>query len=82
VHTSVDFFYPLFCGDRVLILLTPQHLSESKFEIVYKLTAASQSHQQLAKAVTRHVCIEPMTRTKTQLPESVMKWLGCWRGDR
>jgi 1,4-dihydroxy-2-naphthoyl-CoA hydrolase len=65
----------MFCGDKLLIHLTPQLLGESKFEITYQVVAASSSEQQLAKAITKHVCIDSTTRTKTQLPEAIIQWL-------
>ena len=77
IHASVDFLRPMFCGDKLLIHLTPQQLSENKFEIAYQIVAASSSEQQLAKAITKHVCINPITRTRTQLPEAITHWLCC-----
>lgn len=82
VHATVDFLGPMFCGDPVLIDLTPQQLNGSKFEIAYQIVAASSSQEQLAQAMTRHVCIQPKTRTKTQLPDALVEWLCCWRSDR
>ncbi|MBD0364198.1 MAG: acyl-CoA thioesterase [Coleofasciculus sp. C3-bin4] len=77
IHASVDFLRPMFCGDKLLIHLTPQQLGENKFEIAYQIVAASSSEQQLAKAITKHVCINPITRTRTQLPEAITHWLCC-----
>jgi 1,4-dihydroxy-2-naphthoyl-CoA hydrolase len=74
IHASVDFWRPMFCGDSIIILLTPQPLSEHTFEIAYQIVAAS-SEQPLAKAMTRHVCIAPSTRKKIQLPDEVTQWL-------
>jgi 1,4-dihydroxy-2-naphthoyl-CoA hydrolase len=73
-HASVDFLRPMFCGDLLLIHLTPQQLNENKFEITYQIAAAS-SEELLAKAITKHVCINPMSRTKTLLPEAIIQWL-------
>lgn len=75
VHASVDFLRPMFCGDELLILLTPQPLSENHFELTYQIVAPS-SEQQLARAMTQHVCIDPMTRTRISLPEELAHWLG------
>jgi 1,4-dihydroxy-2-naphthoyl-CoA hydrolase len=74
IHASVDFFRPMFCGDKLLIYLTPQQRNENQFEIPYQIVAAS-SEQQLAKAMTRHVCIDPVTRTRNQLPTEIIQWL-------
>ncbi len=75
IHSSVDFFRPMFCGDQLLIDLTPQQLGETKFEITYQVVASSSSEQVFAKAITRHVCINPANRTKIQLPEAIVQWL-------
>jgi 1,4-dihydroxy-2-naphthoyl-CoA hydrolase len=77
IHASVDFLRPMFCGDKLLIHLTPQQVGENKFEIAYQIVEASSSEQQLAKAITKHVCINPITRTRTQLPEAITHWLCC-----
>ena len=73
-HASVDFFRPMFCGDELLIKLTPEQLSENKFEIAYQIVAAS-SEELLAKAITRHVCIDPRTKQKIPLPDAIGQWL-------
>ncbi|HBE20632.1 MAG TPA: 1,4-dihydroxy-2-naphthoyl-CoA hydrolase [Cyanobacteria bacterium UBA11149] len=75
IHTSVDFFAPMFCGDKLLIHLTPQELGDTKFEISYEIVADSSSQVKLAKALTRHVCINPITRTRTPFPEEIVAWL-------
>ena len=80
-HARVDFRHPMFCGDALLIHLTPQKRSEHQFEIAYQLVADSPSGQTLARAITRHVCIEPSARTKVHLPASILQWLSCWSGD-
>ena len=74
IHASVDFLRPMFCGDSIMILLTPQPLSEHKFEIAYQMIAAL-SEQPLAQAMTRHVCIAPSTRKKIKLPDELAQWL-------
>ena len=75
VHCSVDFFRPMFCGDQLLIELTTQQRSENEFEIAYSLVGTSSQEQLLAKAITRHVCINLRSRTRTELPEAIAQWL-------
>lgn len=77
-HASVDFQRPMFCGDKLMIHLMPHQLNDNKFEITYQIVAVLSSQQQVAKAITRHVCIDPITRAKTQLPEEIIQWLLCW----
>jgi 1,4-dihydroxy-2-naphthoyl-CoA hydrolase len=64
VHAEIDFFKPLYCGDRVSIQVMPQPLSESEFEIRYEISC----DRRVGKALTRHVCIDPATRTRVALP--------------
>jgi 1,4-dihydroxy-2-naphthoyl-CoA hydrolase len=75
IHASVDFRHPMYCGDQLLIHLMPQQLDNNKFEITYQIVAVSSSDQKLAKAITRHICIEPKTRTRTKLPDAIIQWL-------
>jgi 1,4-dihydroxy-2-naphthoyl-CoA hydrolase len=74
IHASVDFRRPMYCGDYLLIHLIPQQIDDNKFEISYEIVA-SLSEQQLAKAVTRHICIQPVTKTRILLPEAIIHWL-------
>ncbi|BAZ54149.1 thioesterase superfamily protein [Nostoc sp. NIES-4103] len=72
VHTSVDFFRPMFCGDNLVISLIPQKLGVDKFEIAYEISVADVV---VAKAITRHVCIDASSRRKQELPEEIVSWL-------
>lgn len=74
VHGAVDFFRPIFCGDKLEIHLTPQQLSDRNFEITYQILASS-TGECLAKAKTRHVCIDLTTRTKIPLSNLICQWL-------
>jgi 1,4-dihydroxy-2-naphthoyl-CoA hydrolase len=71
IHASVDFQRPMYCGDQLLILLIPQQLDDNKFEITYQIV----SDQKFAKAITRHICIEPKIRTRTKFPDEIIQWL-------
>ncbi len=77
VHASVDFFRPMFCGDKILIHLTPQYLGSDYFELAYKIVALNE--QQAAKAITEHVCINPASRKRQELPIEVKQWFGQWK---
>lgn len=76
VHATVDFFRPMFCGDRVIVHLIPKYLSSDKFEITYEIVAAA--GQLVAKAITRHVCINAISRTRQELPDVMIQWLQQW----
>lgn len=75
-HASIDFRRPLHCGDRSVIVLTPEQLDESSFAIAYRLHKAEAPDKVVATAQTRHVCIETQMRSRTPLPESMLSWIG------
>jgi 1,4-dihydroxy-2-naphthoyl-CoA hydrolase len=73
ISASVNFFRPIFCGDRLFIALTTQQLNNSEFEINY--CVSNSSDQVIAKAKTKHVCITTLDRKKINLPDSIARWL-------
>jgi 1,4-dihydroxy-2-naphthoyl-CoA hydrolase len=75
IHGSVDFFRPMFCGDKLIIHLTPQQLNDREFEVTYQIVTAASLETGLAKAKTRHVCIHPTDRHRMKLPEKILQWL-------
>lgn len=75
VHGSIDFLRPIFGGDPLAIELIPQQLSDNEFEIDYLIQNESAPTECLAKAKTRHVCIDPTLRRRKLLPETIVKWL-------
>jgi 1,4-dihydroxy-2-naphthoyl-CoA hydrolase len=78
VHTSVDFFRPMFVGDKLLISLIPQKIAVDKFEITYEITVGEVL---VAKAITRHVCIDVSSRIKQELSDEIVRWLETNRRD-
>lgn len=52
--------------------MIPQKLSVEKFEINYEILVAD---VMVAKAFTRHVCIDTTSRQKTELPQQIIEWL-------
>jgi 1,4-dihydroxy-2-naphthoyl-CoA hydrolase len=75
-HISADFFRPLFCGDRIAIELTPKSIDNCKFEIEYQIRSSSEFI--CAKAITKHVVIDPNTRKRENLPEILINWLNSF----
>jgi len=84
-HASIDFFKPMFCGDLIKIYLTPILLTPESFQITYQLyfsinfsvdlAISEGSKKAIAKAVTKHTCIEPTTRKRCNLSPDILKWL-------
>ncbi|GAX37515.1 acyl-CoA thioesterase [Nodularia sp. NIES-3585] len=78
VHASVDFFRPMFCGDKLEVNLIPHKLGVNKFEISYEIMV---ENVLVAKAVTRHVCIDAVSRSKQDLSAEMIQWLETNRQD-
>lgn len=77
-HAEVDFFRPMFCGDRELIHLTPTLISDQEFRIDYQIFPEGSRDRPLSQANTRHVCINPTLRKRENLPEIMLQWLKQW----
>lgn len=76
VHADVDFLRPMFCGDRISIELSPNQLTSQKFEIKYQIITPE--NETIAKAITKHICIDPNSRTRKELPSEIIYWLQQW----
>jgi 1,4-dihydroxy-2-naphthoyl-CoA hydrolase len=72
-HASGDFKQPLYCGDRVQIFLVPTQISNSEFQINYRLCLAD--GKVAAIVVTKHVAIEVANRQRTNIPSLVQDWI-------
>jgi 1,4-dihydroxy-2-naphthoyl-CoA hydrolase len=73
-HASGDFKRPLYCGDRVEVLLTPSQINDSEFQIDYRLCLADGKIAGIV--LTRHVAIGVIDRRRTSLPTDIQSWLG------
>ena len=74
-HAEINFFRPLKCGDRLNIQLTAKIINSSEFAIAYDISQVGNLTKTLVKATTRHVCINPLARVRTDLPASILSWL-------
>jgi 1,4-dihydroxy-2-naphthoyl-CoA hydrolase len=75
VHASVDFFQPMYCGDRLEIHLSIASFQVTEFEIAYQISTAGKADKLLSRAKTRHVCIDPQLRSRRPLPDFIVTWL-------
>lgn len=76
-HASIDFFKPMFCGDRIAISLVKTLLSPESFQIEYQLFFDREGGEKkaIAKALTKHTCIAPRSRKRCNLSEELLKWI-------
>ncbi len=67
----------MFAGDRLMIQLTPKQVTGDEFEIAYQVFLAAEelAGRSAAKALTKHVSINAVTRTRKQLSEDLMQWM-------
>lgn len=72
VHASVDLRRPMSCGDRLLIHLTLRQQSEDSFELAYQVQLADRF---AAIGITKHVCIDPHSRTRQPLSGEIEQFL-------
>ncbi|AFY71360.1 1,4-dihydroxy-2-naphthoyl-CoA hydrolase [Thalassoporum mexicanum PCC 7367] len=87
VHAEIDFYQPVFCGDRLVIQVLPEQRSLYSFQINYQIFANCEAdlvaqdiqlnakQKPCAKAITQHVCISTSDRRKTELPDQLTQWL-------
>ena len=79
IHASIDFFKPMFCGDRVAISLTSTLVSPESFQIEYQLcfdeSDSDVEKKAIAKALTKHTCIDTITRKRCNLSPDLLKWI-------
>ncbi|MBE9093957.1 thioesterase family protein [Tychonema sp. LEGE 07203] len=80
IHATVDFYRPMFAGDRLTIQLTPKQVAGDEFEIAYQVFSGEVAGKSAAKALTKHVCIDAVTRTRKQLSEKLIEWLRQFEG--
>ena len=77
VHGEIDFFQPLFCGDRITIQVIPTKINDHSFEISYQIFLAQSPDKKIAQVKTKHVCINPLSRQKISLPAPIRKAIFC-----
>lgn len=65
IHAEIDFYNPLFCGDLINIKCQAKPINNKVFEISYLI---EKENITIAKALTRHICLEPKTRKTKTIP--------------
>jgi 1,4-dihydroxy-2-naphthoyl-CoA hydrolase len=72
VHCSADYRQPLYCGDRLLILLEPQRLDPRAFTVTYRF---QRDGTEVARGLIHHLAISSDSRKRCDLPEPIQRWL-------
>ena len=71
-HCSADYRRPLQVGDPLAIRLEPLRLDPGSFEIRFVFQCEG---DEVARALTRHLAIDPLSRKRCSLPEPIQRWL-------
>lgn len=74
-HAEVDFFRPLFCGDRLTIHLNPRQVQSSEFEIRYQIYLADSPEKAVSEAMTWHIAVDATTGSRKNLSQPIIHWL-------
>ncbi|PAX60270.1 acyl-CoA thioesterase [Brunnivagina elsteri] len=72
IHANIDFFKPIYCGDKLEVQLIPQKVTNEKFEISYEIFIADVI---VSKAMTRHASIDIVTRQKREISDEIDRWI-------
>jgi 1,4-dihydroxy-2-naphthoyl-CoA hydrolase len=72
VHCSADYRRPLYCGDRLLILLEPRRLDPRSFTVTYRF---QRDGNEVARGLIHHLAISSASRQRCALPEPIQRWL-------
>ncbi|GAB4215104.1 MAG: thioesterase family protein [Synechococcales cyanobacterium] len=74
VHSEMDYKYPLRWGDCCHVHLSAREVTAQGFSLHYTLMLPTYPRP-AASGHTRHVCINPQTRRRQSLPDSLQRWL-------
>ena len=75
VHGEINFFRPMFCGDKLRITLQSNLINDTEFAIAYQIYLLSSPDKAIVTATTNHVCINPLTRNRIPLPSTILESL-------
>ncbi len=73
-HASIDFFKPMFCGDRLAISLKSTLLTPESFQIDYQIYQQESRVKAIATAITKHICIDAQ-RHRCSLSAELLQWI-------
>jgi len=75
VAADVKFYRPMYIGDHLEINLQARQTSDFEFEIDYQIYKVENLDRALAKASTKHVCLDSKKRSRLKLTTEIQAWL-------
>ena len=73
--SEASYLRPLRAGDKVLVTVTPESISENSYAIKYEVVKLDAAKKTAARVRTEHVCISSKTRERLPLPPALAAWL-------
>jgi 1,4-dihydroxy-2-naphthoyl-CoA hydrolase len=75
--SNADYLRPLYCGDKVYVVVKPSPLTGDTFAIDYELMRVGRPDKLAANIRTCHVCIDSKTRERVALPPALAAWVSA-----
>ncbi len=72
IHCKANFLLPIKAGDHLEIILCPEKINNSSFQVQSKF---QRDGQNVALGLIRHLAIEVETRQRSDLPEKINLWI-------
>jgi 1,4-dihydroxy-2-naphthoyl-CoA hydrolase len=73
--SEASYLRPLRAGDKVLVTVTPESISENSYALKYEVVKLDAAKKTAARVRTEHVCISSKTRERLALPPALATWL-------
>jgi 1,4-dihydroxy-2-naphthoyl-CoA hydrolase len=73
--SEASYLRPLRAGDKVLVTVTPEPLSENSYALNCEVVKLGPAKKTVARVRTEHVCISSQTRERLPLPFALAAWL-------
>ncbi len=72
IQSNANFFHPILLGDNIEIFIKPSLCDSNSFEIT---TEFRKGEKVAAFSSIKHIAIDPILRSRTDLPEDIKQWL-------
>ena len=73
--SNADYLRPLYCGDKLRVIVRPTLLTESTYSVDYEMVRLGSPEKLAAQVRTHHVCISASSRDRTALPAGLANWV-------
>jgi 1,4-dihydroxy-2-naphthoyl-CoA hydrolase len=75
--SSADYLRPLYCGDKIKVIVKPSPLTGDAYCIDYEMVRLGRPEKLAATLRTCHVCIDSKARERVPLPPALAAWVSA-----